>query len=996
MKTIEQLINEVVNIDDLPNIIHYLENEVLSFEKYKRLFYKRLELQYDLKLYDQNVELGLKFYQENEEKFISEKDDAFFKVMFLSLLEVKKYDLAYQFIQLRKNVLPVLEKYKAHLDLIEFKKRTHQPYLIDLEILAKDHLPDQIKVNILNELLVIYLENQEDHKVIPLIDILKQIDPKETYIPSYLKALYNLKKYDELKHIAQKYVNHSIYDKDANLALLKIYIEENKAHQITIIDADISEKIDSFPLEYQKSYYELFTKFYQTTNNKLSFDIYQKKLKNLLKEEKKQKPKVFEVEPNQPTVIFEKSDKKRNINLEHFHILVDLIAYAHQIYDKNLRDIFRTFFIKVDEYIKVKDFIIYDYKDSRLYNYKVERLYDKVLLPEMIENTLIKTVMKNGDDVFGLLKEFKDINNVLTNKPYGEEVGYIYAYPIYDLGVFIVHLEKEIQDPGIYYDLFKGLSNIIYALMVDDKRVRAEKKENQFLENVFASPIFSLRIMSKNQSKYNISAQNLLSINQYDPLEIFLRNIHPSDIHRYESTIKELFIRGNQQAEITYHYLDKYITEYFTSIQKGEEIVVISRFENITNHLEEKNKLIQESKVDFDTNLMNFNALNDKISEYIQTKSSFMLISFNEFILPIYGYDITKQYFKEFSNVTKKFFEQGETYRFSDDKLFVYVPMNDVRTVTKLIKDYIKYMESYESQVIHYEKFQPKIAIIRYPVVTEEKLPYKLYRYLELSLDYLKRTTHDEKYVFYEHSIYENEVFEQQIIQRLNEAMENQQLNLSFNQIIDVKRNIVWQYESELKVDQLNVDIKYLLTIAKKRNRLLDLEKYHVRMVLEFLHALEQETNNLIKITIPISKETMMDPTFNQYVFEMFQKYQIPYQFIRFKVKGDQIKSNQYIRVIDEFMKFGIGMDTTSVDVALTYPFHALHLDYQSQPKWQSYIQKLKILLEEHQMAFIVRNVNKKEDKAFLENIDVRYIEGDLFKKIDADQLFYKIKEQFK
>lgn len=50
--------------------------------------------------------------------------------------------------------------------------------------------------------------------------------------------------------------------------------------------------------------------------------------------------------------------------------------------------------------------------------------------------------------------------------------------------------------------------------------------------------------------------------------------------------------------------------------------------------------------------------------------------------------------------------------------------------------------------------------MIRYFVVIEEKLLSKIFRYLELLLDYLRRKVSDEFYIFYEYFINENEVFE--------------------------------------------------------------------------------------------------------------------------------------------------------------------------------------------------------------------------------------------
>src|SRR5690554_7249557 len=187
-----------------------------------------------------------------------------------------------------------------------------------------------------------------------------------------------------------------------------------------------------------------------------------------------------------------------------------------------------------------------------------------------------------------------------------------------------------------------------------------------------------------------------------------------------------MFQKAGQMDVITYVYLDKQIREKMISIAHKETIYIISIFDDITYIYDEKAKLIEEATVDFETSLLNLNALHNNFEKYIKDKGSFLLISFNESILPIYGSDIALKFFKEFGQRSQKFFEDGTVYRYGTNQLFVYVPVNDIRSVTRLLKAYIKYLNDTESVVISYEQFEPKIAVIRYPVVTEEKLPSKI------------------------------------------------------------------------------------------------------------------------------------------------------------------------------------------------------------------------------------------------------------------------------
>jgi len=273
-----------------------------------------------------------------------------------------------------------------------------------------------------------------------------------------------------------------------------------------------------------------------------------------------------------------------------------------------------------------------------------------------------------------------------------------------------------------------------------------------------------------------------------------------------------------------------------------------------------------------------------------------------------------------------------------------------------------------------------------------EKHREKLLRFLDIALEKAKRDK-EEHYVFFVYRDYEDELFEQQVIDHLNAAIEEKSLGLVFNQITDIKKNRVWQYESELALLNLSIDNKYLLAIAKKRNRLGDLERFHIKKVCEFLVELEKKTERLIKITIPISKETFLEPTFNPYLLGMLKDYGIPNEFIRMKFDME-LRASHYSNQIQELIDRGIALDTTSLDMALSYPFHALHLDLKKESiKWNSYVSKVKEMLESFQMALVIRNVKTKDQKEALERLGVQLIEGPLYKQLPAPVLIQKIKE---
>lgn len=983
-------------------ILNFIETKTLTVLEHQTVFIHLMETYFQLEAYPTIVTEATTYHERISNDKENPKLERLYELIYLSAMQLEKYDLAYAYIQYRKNILPINQRYLADLNLVDFKRQTNQSYIKDIENLIKDTIPDHIKLDLLKQLLVLYLNQKQANKAITLMDELRKLDHEQSYIPLYLKTLLQLKLYSEAKQVASQFRAHKLYDMDAFLTLLHVYIHEDDSHRLAILDADFNEKLELQSIEFRKEAYDLFIAYYEKIKNKYQLDNYTKKLKLLqreLKKLKKLEPVSEDINETKIIVTDHQILKKPAVvevkeNIYHMDALIELFSYAHQIHNnKNYREYLRLFFMRVEHYVDALDFIIFTKENDMLYHYKKERLYDKQLLPQTYYDTLIHEVVLDGQERFGVPQSFKYDKNILTGKPFDKSVGYIYSFALFDLGVFMVYLKDEVKDPGTYFDLFKGLSSIIYASLKDEEKNAELRADNTFLKQILESNLVNLRLMEPHQSTYNIPSQKLLNVDSHLPFELFLRNLGVHEVKNYEQTIQRLFEKSGSMDVVTYVYLDKQIREKLISIAKGEDIFIISLFEDITHIYDERSRLIEEATVDFETSLQNLNALNKHFETYIKDKGSFLLISFNESILPIYGSDVTRQFFKEFGQRSQKFFDDGTVYRYSTYQLFVYIPVNDIRSVTKRLKAYVKYLNEHQSVVISYEQFEPKVAVIRYPVVTEEKLPSKIYRYLELSLDYLRRKNPDNPFIFYEHSIYENEVFEQQVINYLNQAIETNQLSLAFEQIIDLERNVIWQYESDLILENIAVDSKYLHAIAKKRNRLEALEHHHIKMVCEFLHTLEKETSKLIKITIPVSKETFSDVGFNPYVFGLFHTFQIPFEFIRFKVKGEHLKVNQHLNQLTELIERGVGLDTTSVDSALSYPFNAVHLDFKgNHNKWHQYIQSMNQLFNMHQMACIIRDVKTNEQKEALQSLGIKYIQGDMYKPITADRLFIKIK----
>ena len=338
------------------------------------------------------------------------------------------------------------------------------------------------------------------------------------------------------------------------------------------------------------------------------------------------------------------------------------------------------------------------------------------------------------------------------------------------------------------------------------------------------------------------------------------------------------------------------------SVQDQEKVKIVSIFSDKTEDVIKYQTAYNKAITDPETKLYNQHYLREKMPELLNlSKVSFILIELNLDNRHLYSPDQVESYLKEFAKITDDFFIDGTTYRQDFNLFMITINQNDVRAVTNLLKEYLLFLDKYEVISILYESFKVKIGVLRYPVVTNQKNIDKIFRFLQIAKENAKSKKENNFYQF-TYQDYEKEVYEQQILDQINYCIENNDFKLRFNQIINLSSKTVWQYESELYIENLNIDQKALKMIAKKRNRLIELEHYHIIEVANYLAELINQTQKIVKITVPISEETILDPMFSSFLFGVFKKRKLQPQTIRIKVDFDSPKGLRYANYINELL----------------------------------------------------------------------------------------------
>ena len=995
MKTVD-ILSLPKNEASLSIVKSYLQN-TLTKSEFELVFLRMLEIELFLNLNENVITEGEEFlntYADIESKHYSH----LLKMLFEASLNSRDLDRAIYYLEEYGKYVPVLDEYKVTIEQIRLAKIMNKPVLDLIIKLIQEPAPNEVKIPYHHELLNYYLEKQKYAEAQVILEELSNISNIK-YYREELTILFGLGYFDEVIDKAERYKTIPEAIIPSVLALLKVYEIQQNHHRMTILDSEFESYFENASLEDRREFYQICANLYKELNIRQSEQHYLDNLKLLKKIETKQQKdaktiesniikdvEITKVQPRKKIVELSKTEEKRQIS--NFY---DIFMFAENINEKFiLREYLRTLFIYIDNYIKPTDYAIY-LNDGLFYHYKKERLYDKRLIPEAINHTIVKKIISDQTEFFSNPLDFAQNIDIITQLPYSHDVKYVYGIPLDDMGALLVYFNEEINDPEIYYDFVKLLSALIFSKIARESKVKVLRKENFFLTNIIQSNLVPLRTLSETKTTYNDLAQQMFNQSSFQHIDDFIKNLKPNDVRVYREVIRKMFSKPNQSEVIEYQYHNQFIKERMVSILDEEEIKIISTFQDVTETIIKIETSELKAVRDPETNLYNLSYLRQQMTELFQTKVTFIAVELNLDNRHLFGPDDISLYFKEFVNITDKFFIDGVVYRTNFNEIMVTIPQNDIRAVENVLKEYISYIEDYQVLSIPYEDFKIKMGVLRYPTTTSHTNVDKILKFIDIAKEKSKLRK-DYYYHIFSNSDYDEEVFEQAVLSHLNEALENKNLILKFSQIIDVTKNLVWQYESQLSLANLNVVPKYLTTIAKKRNRIIDLERYHIITVLDFLVKLSVETKYLINITIPISEETFLDSTFNSFLIGAIKERKIPFSFIRLKIDLTNVKTHHYAHKIHDLLTTGIALDTTALAMALTYPFNALYIDFNdSDIKWQTYYRELTKLLSEFHIALIATKINSKDGLQAVKRLGIKYAAGEIYPDITEQELFNQI-----
>ena len=982
------------SIKSIEEIANFLSNTTLSQSDYLKLFSHYLDLKSQLGLNESLLSDALKYYENNKDHQLNLIPVITHIITAALILENK--ELAYEFINLKINSLSIYEKYLGMIDLINFKQLTNQDYLHELVSLVNDEIPLDLKINYSLELIEYYIKQKEHQLAINVLNKLKEIDYEQKYIPYLVQVLYLIKQIKECKTLALKHIDGPLKLR-VYPYLLACFLELEEYHQATILETNFDADFTLMTKEEQEFVASQLMAYYQSINNRPSVLHYESILENLTQSspptKRTKKTQIKEIIVPTISSAIEPAVSPKNNSLKQLENIYQLMKSYQTLANMTvLREFLRVLFISFEELVPVTNIILFSKNDQTLYHYKMDRLYDKVIDFASLENTLITKYADLENIKVINSQDLTNVIDVVNKQNFNDDLDNV-LIPLSDK-LLIIKLELKRSNNNL--DLFTLLGQLI-EIQINLINQKANLNEELRLNNaIFASNLLNTKFITDQTCYLNDALSKLFFVNKQLTTFEYLNHINPAQQAVYQKFINQAFKNFNQVTQITYQFNNVMVNERVICLKHENKNILFSVITDITNEVNENKKLANNAIIDYVTNLYNMNAFSMDLSEYLNEKSTFLMIKLPDYLSGVYAQNDLVKYFIEFAALTKNHFNIEKIYRYANYTLLLVLNFNDVRAVNKALEAFLKYIFHTLSLVLPTQEFKPLIAALRYPVSTVVKDDDKILTYLELTLTKLNTQNPNplQSYLIYDYQFNQEERFEQNMINQIMLATNEQNLEISFKQVIDISVNKVLHYQSELVFSKLDLSPKYLVTIAKRRGQLPNLDFYHIKQVLSFLQNLYQQTNSLVKVSIPIHKETFLSHAFSTRLIGMLKEYQIPATFINIKLITDTFSISDYFDKLTELKQFSVGLETNNHLAALQFDFDILHQDLLKQAKLKQikYLASLAKTLTEFNTKLVINNLDNKEDIARLKENGLTNIIADTYKNVLPDTIIKKVK----
>lgn len=940
--------------------------------------------------------------------------------------EQKDYENVLQMIETKKKYLPNYNKIAYYEDLIVYYDEVNNSSELIRTLLTylDDDISDEKRLKALIRLCDEYLANsdfirfKDKNKLILSLalslnedELYQKARYKEAYVfvreASFPRALLVI---DEMLETHLKKDLRGMF-----LALkLEILVSMNEYRRASIFEAEYEYEVEEANLEAKIKFAEQCIILYTALNNRFNKSSYEEKLQVLLEEKKNSeatinKPKKSRVSKQAIELNFiknqnafspinikeEKEVKTTTIHRDNItmiesgnkllEISMEFSKLNKEVFSQ-FRDYLRQFFISLNKLATFDEAYLLT-KNNKYYgyHYKKERLYDKKSEILSLNDTILLEVIDLEEEIIIGDTTQTTYVDIITNKFYADlENQSIICLPLSKAALLFSSKSKDILTAKLNYETLKIATAYLDLKWNNEQNELYEFKKNHDYTFMMEHIVSAYKRQYDSYLYLSKTACNLFGCSEVISIDEFYQLIIPEYLFDYRKIILALQEGKMKEASISFASKINGVIRHFEEAFKiDEEGVILSVINEITEKVKDEEKATVMAHFDPVSGAYNKSKLVCDIEELVKL-DKFSLFAFNvkgfKNYSDIYGYDFTSQMIFAVAKYLKEYDEDMRVYHLDGDKfILAVIGLNDKRTMTKLGYTICDYLSNKLKKLNYRLNINFEVGILRYPTDTTESDPNDLIDYLLSALSMAHDDGVKSNVACYSKEAYRRQFFQSQLATHVSEAIDNNHLALYYRQVVDVGRNNCDHYYVGLNLSNYAVDEKVIYEVIKKRDMTKLIERYMIHKALFELEEMYKEIKVYMNFSFKVSKETLIDETFKDYLLEQLKFFNIPKTAITI-CYNDELDDNVY-EVLKSLTLNQIMIATSNVEILKQFPVYYFYYKLNKDVKnlENEFITVLKDYCDKHSIRFVLDNVNNKTLIAHFVQVGISLYSGKIY-----------------
>ena len=737
----------------------------------------------------------------------------------------------------------------------------------------------------------------------------------------------------------------------------KAILKESE-YESTVLDSTYENKLEFF-----KACIELYT----NELNRPSLELYEERLRRLEEptylERKKIRIDLKPVKIKEEVKVENKTIEYKDDKASNYSILTSIINLEEQILLKGIKPKLRDNLLSVlDELNKLVPFevavIVLNNRAFNGFYYKKNRLYEKTY--KDIKNTVIYEVIKHkSEQIYPTRDDLVGKRDIYLDNLYeNTDINSVIALPIISNdkvnAVIYFYTFDEALSTGYNYELLKFGSMLIGDRIINKDSLEDLLVENNAYLNAFKYADVALKYIIGDDVYLNDKAVELLKQKPKLKLNEYMINISNEDYKPYREYLE------NSIEEFKYRYDDIDILEKKKII--GNEIISILSNNSLFVSLEKKeNELIY---LDNDTRVKNMYSLKKDLEEFIK-KEKFSILYLNiktySRIVECDGSMYSARVIRNTAMYLKEFFNSDYVYHSNRDEFYVIVDgINDLRTIEKKSLELIDYLRLHVNKNVSRIEARYNVGALRYRSQT-------LVKDIELILDYVgfalkMASSSPNSFAYFDIDLYKKDFNDTSLIANINEAIDHNKIDVSYNQVIDLQKMSTAFYRINPIIPSLNATKDEILNIVQLRGLQLKLEVLLIRKTISEILKVYDKNKKYVRISINVSYNTILYKDFIPTIKRLIVDNKLPKGLVIFDLVG---KRKDISKEVVELSNMGIRFMSANIEDAMYFDVNYFRVSYLlphlNTTKGKLVLDSLKQMSEPLNMKLIIDGIEKSE-----------------------------------